>query len=113
LGGLVAPLLAVRSLSMGLAGTDFAQHRHFTVAAEDYRRMIQRVLNKDIEEHPLQAGQPYTAGKELWEKVPPFAYEAPTAMWVVMNHTTSIVTLILWAVSMVILVLASSRRIEV
>jgi ABC-2 type transport system permease protein len=39
---LVAPVLAVRSLSMSLAGTDFAQHAHFARAAEDYRRGIQR-----------------------------------------------------------------------
>jgi ABC-2 type transport system permease protein len=81
---------------MGLAGTDFAQHRHFTVAAEDYRRMIQRVLNKDIEEHPAKAGQPYTAGKELWEKVPEFIYEAPRASWVLSNYSSSILTLMLW-----------------
>ena len=33
---------------MSLAGTDFAEHAHFARAAEDYRRLIQRVLNKDI-----------------------------------------------------------------
>jgi ABC-2 type transport system permease protein len=98
---------------MGLAGTDFAQHRHFTTAAEVYRRMIQRVLNKDIEDHPVRAGQPYTAGKELWEKVPEFAYEAPSASWVLTNYTTSIMTLIAWSALTVMLVLAAARRIEV
>jgi ABC-2 type transport system permease protein len=33
-GAIFAPLLAVQSLSMGLSGTDFAQHRHFAEAAE-------------------------------------------------------------------------------
>jgi ABC-2 type transport system permease protein len=113
LGGLVAPLLAVRSLSMGLAGTDFAQHRHFTVAAEEYRRMIQRVMNKDIKEHPVKAGQTYTAGRDLWAKVPEFAYEAPSASWVLLNYTTSIVALILWSGLSIAISLAAARRVEV
>jgi ABC-2 type transport system permease protein len=32
--GLLAPMLAIQSLSMGLAGTDFAHHRDFAAAAE-------------------------------------------------------------------------------
>jgi ABC-2 type transport system permease protein len=113
LGGLVAPLLAVRSLSMGLAGTDFAQHRHFTIAAEDYRRMIQRVLNKDIEEHPAKAGQQYLASGDLWAKVPEFVYEAPSASWVLANYTTSILSLILWSGLTILIALAAARRLEV
>ena len=35
---LVAPGLAVRLVSMALAGTDHAHHRHFATAAERYRR---------------------------------------------------------------------------
>jgi ABC-2 type transport system permease protein len=113
LGGLVSPLLTVRSLSMGLAGTDFAQHRHFTIAAENYRRMIQRVMNQDIEAHRIAAGQAYTAGKGLWQKVPEFNYEQPNATWVLMNYRSSIVILVLWVVLAVSVALAASRRVEV
>jgi ABC-2 type transport system permease protein len=113
LGSVVAPLLAVRSLSMGLAGTDFAQHRHFTAAAEDYRRMIQRVLNGDIQQHPVKAGQPYLADKTLWQKVPEFAYEAPNASWVLGNYTTSILLLALWSAMTVAAALWTSRGVQV
>ena len=51
LRGLAAPKLALRAISMGPAGTDFAQHRHFITAAEEYRRAIQRVMNEDIQVH--------------------------------------------------------------
>ena len=74
-GGLLAPMLATRSLSMGLSGTDFAQHRHFLSAAETYRRDIQRVMNGDIERHQ-KPGQVYLAGRELWDQVPAFEYHA-------------------------------------
>jgi ABC-2 type transport system permease protein len=113
LGSIVAPLLAVRSLSMGLAGTDFAQHRHFTTAAEEYRRMIQRTLNADIEQNPVKAGQPYLADQSLWQKVPEFVYEAPTAGWVLGNYTTSIAVLLIWVALTAAAALLVSRRVEV
>jgi ABC-2 type transport system permease protein len=97
-GGLVAPMLAVRSLSMGLAGTDFEQHRHFIGAAEQYRRDIQRVMNDDIARNQKK-GQVYLAGRELWEKVPDFEYEAPPASWVLANTRGSLLILGLWAVA--------------
>jgi ABC-2 type transport system permease protein len=81
LAGVAAPLLPVRSLSMGLAGTDFAHHREFVRAAEEHRRLIQRLMNGDIAENS-RPGVVYTAGSELWEKVPDFRYDAPSAGWV-------------------------------
>ena len=104
LGGVVAPMLAIRSLSMALAGTDFNQHRHFITAAENYRRLIQRTLNDDIMAHPVRTGGvadaerrgPYVAGPELWARVPPFEYEAPSTRWVIDHTRWSIGILALW-----------------
>ena len=76
LAGFAAPLLPMRTLSMALAGTDFAHHRAFVQAAEEYRRMIQRAMNGDIAEH-AKPGVVYTAGPGLWNTVPDFAYDAP------------------------------------
>ena len=95
---LMAPMLAMRAVSMGLAGTDFKQHRHFITAAEDYRRLIQRTMNDDIMAHPTRAGV-YLAGRELWDKVPEFDYAAPPTSWVVANIRWSLVILGLWLVS--------------
>lgn len=57
LGGLAAPMLAVRSVSMGLAGTDFQQHRHFAAAAENYRRGIQRTRRAYVTSGRSRAGR--------------------------------------------------------
>jgi ABC-2 type transport system permease protein len=78
--GLVAPLLAIRSWSMALAGTDFAQHRDFSVAAETQRRLIQDIVSHDLVEHADPLGDQhfsYDAGSELWAEVPPFHYHGP------------------------------------
>ena len=98
LGGIVTPMLAVRAMSMGLSGTDFAQHRHFTVAAEEYRRDIQRLMNGDIAANQKK-GQVYLADQNLWASMPDFEYTAPSTAWAVANYTVSILVLALWAVA--------------
>lgn len=97
-GGMVAPMLSARALSMGLSGTDFPQHRHFALAAEDYRRGIQRVMNGDIATNQKK-GQVYLADQSLWASVPDFDYLAPSTGWVLGNYTTSIVVLGLWTLA--------------
>lgn len=94
LGGLAAPMLAIRSVSMGLAGTDFQHHRHFITAAEGYRRVIQQTMNGDIMAHPTKTA--YLAGSDLWSQVPEFDYEAPAASWALENLRGSIAVLGLW-----------------
>jgi ABC-2 type transport system permease protein len=96
LSAVAAPLLAVQSLSMGLAGTDFAQHRDFADAAERYRRMLVEKMNLDMAEKAGKLDYTYMASGELWASVPDFVYEAPSARWVLRNHGTSAVVLILW-----------------
>ncbi|NOT27640.1 MAG: DUF3526 domain-containing protein [Acidobacteria bacterium] len=111
-GSLAAPLLAVRSLSMGLAGTDFAHHRHFTTAAEDYRRTIIRYMNQDILVHPVKDGEEYLAGSDLWQKVPPFEYEAPSASWALGHYITSTVLLSGWLAATLLAAFVAANRIE-
>lgn len=105
-GGFVAPMLAVQSFSQGLAGTDFAQHRHFADAAENYRRYLVQSLNWDLavndteanrRPHPLSPSLMwYQPGEELWSRFTPFEYVAPDTAWVIKNNFTSIVILLLW-----------------
>lgn len=105
---IVAPMLAVRTLSMGLSGTDFRQHRDFADAAEQYRRGIQRVMNSDIATNQKK-GQVYLADQALWSKVPEFDYVAPPASWVMTNQTVSIAVLGGWLVVSIALMLRSAR----
>ncbi len=70
--GVVAPLLALRSASMALSGTDFKHHRHFAVAAEQHRREFVRVLNEDLKNNAKAGDHSYVAGRALWEQLPQF-----------------------------------------
>jgi ABC-2 type transport system permease protein len=107
LAGLFAPMLAMRSLSMGLSGTDFQQHRDFTLAAEQYRRDIQRVMNDDIMMNQKK-GTVYLADRSLWSQVAEFEYRARPASWVLRNHVISTVVLGVWLLGAVAFVVRSA-----
>jgi ABC-2 type transport system permease protein len=112
LGGYLAPLVAVRSLSMALAGTDFAHHRNFVRAAEDYRRSIQRVMNDDIARRS-RPGVLYVAGPDLWARVPDFTYRTPGAAWALATQTISLASLIAWAALSIVLLRAAVRSVAI
>ena len=94
-----APLLAVRSLSMGLAGTDSAQHRDFAAAAERYRRALVKRMNDDVTEHGKSAGRGYVASEDLWAKIPNFEYSAPGLGRILAGEWPSLVVLSAWFVA--------------
>lgn len=108
----VAPLLAVRSLSMGLAGTDFAQHTHFARAAEEYRRMIQREMNLDIANNGAQVSGPYMRGRDLWQKIPDFEYVSPDLAWVLARQRLPLLLLCLWTLTVTAIAWRAARNLR-
>ena len=111
--GLLSPYVAMRSLSAGLCGTDFAHHRHFTTHAEDWRKAMVDQLNTEFVNKAGSEGWEYRAGPELWKKVPPFEYEFPAPALALETHWVSILSLLLWCSLSFLLALRSARRLEV
>nr|VFJ75154.1 MAG: ABC-2 type transport system permease protein [Candidatus Kentron sp. FW] len=104
-GALLAPLLAVQSLSMALAGTDYAHHRHFARSAEDYRFNFVQILNRDLRDNARPGDQwdsEYTAGSDLWESIPAFAYAPPGFGWAIRYQVTALVMLAIWLVGLLV-----------
>lgn len=108
----VAPYLSIRSASMAFAGADFAQHVHFAKAAEEYRRMIQRVMNEDLMKNAGNTGS-YFAGDELWHRVPPFEYTSPGATWVLETQLPTLGLLALWCGAAFAAAIAAARQAQV
>jgi ABC-2 type transport system permease protein len=110
LGAIAAPLLAVRSASMGFAGTDWAHHRHFVAEAEGYRREVQRVLNGHMTKNAKGRDFDYRADASFWETVKPFAYESPGAGWALGQQAGALGLLAAWcALGLAAAVLAATR----
>lgn len=108
---LLSPALAVQVLSMGLAGTDEAHHRHFADAAEAYRYEYVQTLNQDMVDQ--DADWDYLADAALWERVTPFDYQAPDVAWAVRPYGLAAASLALWAFGLLVLLPFTLRRMPV
>ncbi|MFD3003484.1 DUF3526 domain-containing protein [Pontibacter toksunensis] len=96
--GLLNPYLAVRHLSMGMAGSDFSHYIHFQKMAEQYRYNQSQKLNH-IQATQIKYGDKETRlSGETWKAFTPFTYETPPAEWALGNHIVSIAGMLLWLV---------------
>jgi ABC-2 type transport system permease protein len=122
--GFLAPLLALQPLSMGLAGTDFAQHADFARAAESYRREFVQMMNRDLITNEMEYRKTplpypgvttkfYQPGRELWETVPPFSYNFFGTGRVFRNHWLSLAYLCGWMLASLWLAARAVSRLEV
>jgi len=114
-GGLLAPLLAVQSLSMALAGTDYAHHRHFAKSAEEYRFDYVQRLNRDILSNARPGDQwdsEYTVGNDLWASIPAFSYEAPDLGWAIRHQVAALFMLTIWLVGLLVFTRWAVRNIN-
>ena len=96
--GFLNPYLAVRHVSMGLAGSDFQHYVDFQNKAEKYRYNLAQGLNH-IQTTRLKNGDKTTRlSSDTWKEFKPFTYEAPAVSWALSNHVVSIIALLLWLV---------------
>lgn len=99
---LLAPSLAIRSLSAALAGTDNAHHRAFAEAAERYRNRLVRSLNQDMIDNAEGLGNAYAADRSLWEAIPHFHHSLPGVGAVLADQPFAIAGLLGWLVLAVV-----------
>lgn len=100
IASLINPLLAIRHLSMGLAGTDYHHHVKFANEAENYRRKMVKMANEDMAKNhtPGMAYRDYKVGKSFWVKLPPFQYQMSSLTQVLLQNLWGIVALLLWLI---------------
>jgi len=77
-GAYVNPYLAVRRLSMALAGTDLDHFIAFQQQAERFRyQMVQKLNEIHLHEIRRESDRTQRVGRERWREFPPFVYHAP------------------------------------
>jgi ABC-2 type transport system permease protein len=81
---------------MAFAGTDEAHDREFAAAATRYRTAMLTTLNGELASSGRLNTFDYTRGRDLWEKVPPFDYDVPTAGWALAQRAWSAGVLGAW-----------------
>ena len=97
--GALAPTVAARTLSMAFAGTDEAHDRQFAAAASAYRSAMLTTLNGELAASGRFNTFDYTRGRDLWEKVPPFDYDVPSAGWALLERAWSAAVLGAWLIA--------------
>lgn len=113
IAAVLAPQLAVSSLSRGLAGTDFAQHRDFARAAENHRRLLIRTINVDVMTNARYGDTKYVANANLWERVPEFQYAAPETLSVLKKQTGGIIILFGWFIVSILAMIWATARMRI
>jgi ABC-2 type transport system permease protein len=111
--GVLSPFVAMRSLSAGLCGTDYAHHRHFTDYTEAWRKRLVAQLNTAFGKNAGAEGWAYRAGPDLWKKAPPFEYTPPGLGFVWTHHAFDVAVLLGWLMLAVGLARRSARRVRV
>jgi ABC-2 type transport system permease protein len=99
----IAPTLAARTLSMALAGTDDAHDRLFADAAARYRSRMLDTLNSELAQSGRLNTFDYVRGRDLWQQVPPFDYDAPGLSQVLIDRSWSVAVLAAWTLGTLLL----------
>ena len=110
--GWLSPAVAFDVVSAALAGTDFAHHRHFIEAAEQYRRGLVNRMNEDLIPHPAIDGNEHTNNLGLWSEIPPFTYTPIPASRAIRSTWPAALALASWFVAGVAAATCSIRRIR-
>ena len=117
--GVLSPAIALRSLSMAAAGTDFAGHRRFLEQAEAYRYALVQGLNRmqaeavsytdDVAED-ADADRRKRVSATSWEKMPDFTYRAPNGAALAAGALPGLAIVVVWLVVAGLLLARASRR---
>jgi ABC-2 type transport system permease protein len=117
--GLLSPAVALRSLSMAAAGTDFSAHRRFLEQAEAYRYALVQRLNlmqaHDVSYADDSAADPDADRRKRvsaanWRAMPDFRFVAPGGRTLALAAMPGLMLLLGWlAVAMALLAVVTRR----
>ena len=110
--GFLFPLLAIRPLSMRLAGTDSHSQFDFATAAEAHRRVIQNTVSDNLIHFSRNGDKNYVAGPELWARIAAFAYRAPGINGAVGDSCETLIGLSGWLLLSLGFALVATRRLK-
>jgi ABC-2 type transport system permease protein len=117
--GALSPTIALRSLSMAAAGTDFAGHRRFLEQAEAYRYTLVQRLNRlqaesvsyrnDTAQDP-DADRRKRVSASNWERMPDFAYRPPGGATLAAAALPGLAIVLAWLAFAGLLLWRTTRR---
>jgi len=110
----LSPFTNMRSIAMGIAGSDIGDYFHFIDFSEQYRRNMMGILNEDIMDHQGHEHQNlnYQGGKDLWQQVPDYQYKPRSFETRFSGYVFSLLLLVAWLVIAMLFIFFSIRRLK-
>lgn len=104
--GFLDPVVAMRQLSMGYAGTDYAHHIHFHERAKRYRDEFVRALNMEMAyaEESKYLEYDYKVGSDFFKEMEEFEYQLPPFQRMYSHYTLPFCALFLWSLALLALI---------
>lgn len=115
----LSPYQAIKSLSMGLSGTDFETYNSYLLQAEDYRYRMAQYMNKlqmeHIDSHALGSteGRINVVQSDLFRAFPEFVYHYQSVGAVLRVEWLSVASLALMLILLMALALGRAHTIKV
>lgn len=110
--GLLSPAIAVRQLSMAIAGADLTTHRAFVSASEAKRRDFIAALNKDMTVNSRTGQSDYKAAAPLWSTIRPFTFTPPSPLHALARQGIAGAALLIWLVAAALAGALAVRRLK-
>ena len=108
----LSPLIAIRQLSMTLAGSDPAAHQDFLDQSEAFRyEFVQRLNRMQAELLPEIGGEDPRISAAYWQEVPRFSYSPFNPLADRTRITWPLLVLAGWLAALCVLALFAARRI--
>jgi ABC-2 type transport system permease protein len=120
--GVLSPAVAIRSLSMAAAGTDFAGHRRFLEQTEAYRYGLVQRLNKlqannvnyaDDTAQDADADRRKRVASSNWTAMPDFAFKTPRGAELAREALPGLAMILAWLAAAALLLVIATRRLGV
>lgn len=117
LTGVINPYLAVKNLSMALAGTDYQAYNDFQRQTEDFRYNLAQTMNQlqiDNISNKVKTSADKSAvlSHDHWEVLPDFKQTFPGFGQTLSNEWFSAISLLAWLVALILLIRFSSHRLK-
>lgn len=111
---LFSPTIAMRLISMKLAGTDLAHRQHFEDAAEAYRRGFNTRIDEwdAANSRGMRSFEDKYGSDAVWQSIQPFQYQMPSPVFALRLALPELAILLGWLLLSILLLVVAARRMK-
>lgn len=110
----VDPFMAIKNLSMAIAGTDMYHHFDFMASVERYRRSLIRDLNtQDALRKSEFKDKQGKLTANYWKRTKDFSYQPPNLAWSLQHYYIELFALSTWMFILVLIIYFFTTKINV